>query len=113
MNRRLIAVLLCLMLSFGRTIALAEWNLQEAMTPGFWSQYSTDELLLLKECLDEELASRSYGEKSYVLNTNTLKFHVPTCSSVRKMKESNKKDFSGQREDLILMGYDPCGNCHP
>lgn len=49
----------------------------------------------------------------YVLNTNTKKFHYPSCSSVKKMSEKNKGFYTGTREEVIAMGYDPCGNCHP
>lgn len=49
----------------------------------------------------------------YVVNINTRKFHYPRCSSVNKMKESNKLYYTGTRDDLISQGYDPCGNCHP
>ena len=49
----------------------------------------------------------------YVLNTNTKKFHYPSCSSVKKMSEKNKSFFTGTRDEVIAMGYDPCGNCHP
>lgn len=49
----------------------------------------------------------------YVLNTNSHKFHEPDCSSVGQMKDSNKKYFTGTREEVIEMGYDPCGNCKP
>ncbi len=49
----------------------------------------------------------------YVLNTNTHKFHYPTCASVGKMKESNRSYFTGTREEVIAMGYEPCGNCKP
>lgn len=49
----------------------------------------------------------------YIVNTNTGKFHYPSCSSVKKMKESNKIFFTGTRDELISQGYDPCGNCHP
>ncbi len=49
----------------------------------------------------------------YVLNTNTLKFHVPSCSSVEQMDESNKTYFTGTRDEVIAMGYEPCGRCHP
>lgn len=31
----------------------------------------------------------------YVVNTNTGKFHYPSCSSVKKMKESNKIFYTG------------------
>ena len=50
---------------------------------------------------------------SYVLNTNTHKFHYPSCSSVDSMKESNKDYYSGSRDDLISMGYEPCKRCNP
>lgn len=49
----------------------------------------------------------------YIVNTNTGKFHYPSCSSVKKMKESNKMFFTGTRDELISQGYNPCGNCHP
>ena len=49
----------------------------------------------------------------YVLNTNTKKFHYPSCSSVKKMSEKNKAYHTGTRDEVIAMGYDPCGNCHP
>ena len=51
--------------------------------------------------------------KSYVLNTNTKKFHYPSCRSVNQMKESNKRHYTGTRQSVINMGYSPCGNCHP
>ena len=49
----------------------------------------------------------------YVVNTNTHKFHYPACSSVSTIKDSNKWEYSGTRQELIEMGYDPCGKCHP
>lgn len=49
----------------------------------------------------------------YVLNTNTKKFHHPDCSSAKRISEKNKQDFYGTRDELIAMGYDPCGNCDP
>lgn len=52
-------------------------------------------------------------EQSYVLNTNTMKFHYPSCSSAAKISSRNRKDYYGFRDDLINQGYVPCGNCHP
>jgi len=52
-------------------------------------------------------------EYNYILNTNTGKFHYPNCSSVKQMNESNKKYYSGPRNEVIRMGYSPCGRCHP
>jgi len=53
------------------------------------------------------------ADMDYILNTNTHKFHMPDCSSVDQMSEKNKKNYTGTREDVIAMGYSPCGRCHP
>lgn len=50
---------------------------------------------------------------TYMLNTNTKKFHYPTCSSVDDMKEKNKQIYTGSREEVINMGYVPCKRCNP
>ena len=52
-------------------------------------------------------------EPTYILNTNTRKFHYPNCSSVSDMKEHNKAEFFGTREEAVAAGYSPCGRCHP
>lgn len=51
--------------------------------------------------------------QDYVLNTSTKKFHKPGCSSVKQMKEKNRRDYHGSRADLVEQGYTPCGKCHP
>ena len=58
-------------------------------------------------------ASDSSAEKTYVLNTNTHKFHDPDCSSVSQMKEKNKRIVTESRDQIMADGYDPCGRCHP
>ena len=60
-----------------------------------------------------ELQPSPSSAVTYVLNTNTHKFHRPSCSSVKDIKSKNRKDFSGTREEAIAAGYDPCGRCHP
>lgn len=50
---------------------------------------------------------------NYILNTNTKKFHYPSCSSVDDMKEKNKQEFFGSRDDAVAQGYSPCGRCKP
>lgn len=50
---------------------------------------------------------------TYVLNTNTKKFHVPSCYTINQMKESNKQIYTGNRDDVIAQGYDPCKKCNP
>ena len=50
---------------------------------------------------------------TYILNTNTKKFHYPSCGSVKQMKESNKQSYTGSRDDVIAMGYVPCKKRNP
>ncbi len=49
----------------------------------------------------------------YILNTNTKKFHYPSCVSVGQMKESNKQAYTGSRDEVIAQGYVPCKKCNP
>ncbi len=50
---------------------------------------------------------------TYILNTNSKKFHKPGCSAAAQMKESNKAEFTGTRDEVIAKGYDPCKKCNP
>lgn len=59
-------------------------------------------------------ASGEFSEEIlYVCNTNTKKFHYPSCDSVNQMNESNRMNTNLTRDELIAQGYQPCGNCHP
>lgn len=57
--------------------------------------------------------STSEEEQAYVLNTNTKKFHYPSCSSASSISANNRSDVTDSRSDLIIQGYSPCGNCKP
>ncbi len=61
----------------------------------------------------ESSTSQESRQTTYVLNTNTMKFHYPTCSSVDDMKEKNKQIYTGSREEVINMGYASCKRCNP
>jgi len=50
---------------------------------------------------------------TYVLNTNTDKFHYADCSSVKRMKAENTKYYTGTRDQVVSMGYAPCSQCKP
>lgn len=50
---------------------------------------------------------------TYILNTNTKKFHYPSCGSVKQMKDSNKQEYTGTRDEVIAKGYVPCKKCNP
>ena len=50
---------------------------------------------------------------SYILNTNSMKFHETTCSYGQSTSDRNRLDFTGPREEVIEMGYVPCKACNP
>lgn len=74
--------------------------------PGIEIDYATGESWLSGE-------SGPSVQGTYILNTNSKKFHLPDCSGAASISEANRKDYSGSRSDLISQGYDPCGQCKP
>lgn len=56
---------------------------------------------------------QSTGEQTYIVNENTKKFHLPSCSSVKDMNSGNKREFTGDRQELLDEGYSACKTCHP
>lgn len=66
---------------------------------------------------EEETAAQTEPESAedghYILNTNTKKFHLPSCSSVKTIKDKNKQEYYGDREEVIAQGYKPCKRCNP
>ncbi len=77
--------------------------------PGVEIDYATGESWLEGEARPEE----DEPEVSYILNTSSKKFHLPTCSGASSMKKENREEYTGSREDLIAQGYEPCGTCKP
>ena len=74
--------------------------------PGITIDYATGESW-------QEGAEPQSGETTYILNTNSHKFHDPDCSSVSGMSTANRQEYTGSREALIAQGYTPCGQCNP
>ena len=60
-----------------------------------------------------EAQTEAANEDTYIVITNTGKFHKPSCKSVKQMKESNKSERTATRDELISEGYEPCKNCNP
>ena len=61
----------------------------------------------------EESSAASSELKEYVLNTKSMKFHRPTCSSVNDIADNNKQEATATRDELISEGYSPCKQCNP
>ena len=58
-------------------------------------------------------AAPSSVRKKYVLNTKTMKFHLPNCSEADRITQENRKNTTTTREALIDQGYTPCQKCNP
>ena len=52
-------------------------------------------------------------QHTYILNTNSKKFHDPACPLAESIKEKNRDTYKGTRELLIRQGYTACQNCNP
>ena len=50
-------------------------------------------------------------EVTYILNTNTMKIHVPSCSSVDKISPKNYATTTLSIPELEEEGYSRCGRC--
>jgi len=106
--------------------------------PGITINYANGDSILTENEIKEEIAAKSQSNTqsegknrdsealqknnsettqsdkktgNYILNTNTKKFHYPSCHSVNQMSEKNKKLYSGSRDDIIAMGYIACKRC--
>ncbi len=101
--------------------------------PGIVIDYATGENRLSNEVLENsedttsdavttelttEMVERNTTESTeeakeykYILNTNSMKIHRPTCSSVNDMAEHNKLGANDDIEELKKMGYSPCQKC--
>ena len=49
-------------------------------------------------------------EEVYIINTNTKKYHKPTCHYANS---KNTEEFVGEKAELESQGYTPCGVCKP
>ena len=81
--------------------------------PGVEIDYATGESWLAEEEPPAETASSGAGEAHYVLNTSSMKFHLPDCSGVSTMNPDNRRDYTGSRQALLDQRYSPCGSCNP
>ena len=104
---------LCMVLP---TLALAASSQKLMEVYASVDELSGDELLALRDYIDskiETVPQEKQTETTYVLNKNTMKFHLEDCSSVKSIKEKHRSTYTGSRDDLIARGYAPCKKCHP
>ncbi|MBR0280690.1 MAG: hypothetical protein IJQ81_03745 [Oscillibacter sp.] len=59
----------------------------------------------------EDSAPSTSATFSYALNTNTMKIHKPSCSSVFEMADHNRQWTNKSIEELEREGYTKCQRC--
>lgn len=74
---------------------------------------STTTTVVNTDSKTESNTNTNTNTTTYILNTNTKKYHRPSCGSVSTIKESNKQTYEGTSEELDLKGYEPCKRCNP
>jgi DNA-entry nuclease len=50
---------------------------------------------------------------AYVINISSGKFHLSTCGQVAGILPNNRKEFTGDRKELLAQNYQPAGCCKP
>ena len=81
------------------------WAEDEVPTDGTESEAPTDGV--------EGEVTTDGAERTYILNTSSMKFHDPDCSGAADIKAENRETYTGSREALLAEGYSPCGVCKP
>ena len=80
--------------------------------PGVTIDYATGDSWRADES-KPAVAEETEGREHYILNTGTMKFHRPDCSNAATIKEENRQDYIGSRDELLFENYSPCGHCKP
>lgn len=81
--------------------------------PGIVIDYATGDSRRAEGSTTDPAEGTTPVEATYVLNKNTKKFHLPTCSSASDIKPQNKEVCSESRDSIIKRGYEPCKRCNP
>ena len=80
--------------------------------PGIEINYKTGESVLA-DTDNTPSDSEPETKQTYVLNTNSKKFHLGDCQYEKDIKPENKKIEKTTKESLINSGYSPCKSCNP
>ena len=59
------------------------------------------------------VARSAFGRQSYIINKSTKKFHRTDCTTIKNMKSANREKYTGSRDELLRLGYEPCKHCNP
>lgn len=82
-------------------------------TPGTAEETGVKKSQEMIETSQESPVESASATTKYVLNYNSMKFHYPDCTAVKKISENNYGESDKNRNELINEGFSPCGICHP
>lgn len=77
------------------------------------SQQAENSTQPARQTQETDNGSENSLEYKYVLNTSSKKIHMPDCSAVSSMSESNKEYTNSSLQELESEGYTPCSLCDP
>lgn len=81
--------------------------------PGVTIDYFDGSSRLTSDSSTADTTHVQTGEITYILNTNSKKFHTGSCAQGQGISDENRKEYSGARQELIDEGYTPAGCCKP
>lgn len=83
--------------------------------PGIAINYANGDSFLVGSDSNEKQDEAFYakGDRVYVVNRSTHKFHVETCQYAINMDMKNREEFEGEIDWLLDNGFEPCKVCKP
>ena len=86
---------------------------------GYDTAQNTQEIIQLKDATLSDDVSRVFlasddnaeQQETYIINTETNKFHIPGCRAEKQILPEHRKEVKGTFEEVRQMGYSPCGIC--
>ena len=100
----------------GLTFCVFAHNVQ----PGITIDYATGESdgpaytgNVSEQDITEDSSFSPAAGTTYVINTNTKKFHLPSCDACTEISTRNRAESDMGRNELFEEGYLPCGRCNP
>lgn len=94
---------------YGCQFCVFVYNVQQ----GVEIDYATGENYAAEDETLKSAFADAEEEGTYILNTNSKKFHSEDCSNTERISDKNKSVYTGDREALISQGYSPAGCCNP
>lgn len=63
--------------------------------------------------IEEPQPVEQNNDTTYLVNTDSNKFHYPSCRTIKNYDDPHWEERSCDRQQLLDEGYSPCGVCNP